>query len=73
MRTCLVVGLGKKGPSEIHYKKKLVRHSMKNKQIANPQYWPENQQLGPKIVKDDSPRLNSPFPTIFGEFPNKIP
>ena len=31
----------------------------------------ENQQLGSKLVQDDSPSLNNPFPTMFGKIPSK--
>ena len=41
--------------------------------IKNLQNRPENQQLGPKLIQDDSPSLNNPFPTIFGQFPSKNP
>ena len=33
--------------------------------IKNLQNRPENQQLGPKLIQDDSPSLNNPFPTNF--------
>ena len=39
----------------------------------NLQNWPENQQLGPKLIQDDSPSPNNKFPTIFGQFPCKNP
>ena len=41
--------------------------------IKNLQNRPENQQLGPKLIQDDSPSLNNKFPTIFDQFPNKNP
>ena len=41
--------------------------------IKNLQNRPENQQLGPKLIQDDSPSLNNPFPTIFGQIPGKNP
>ena len=39
----------------------------------NLQNRPENQQLGPKLIQDDSPSLNNQFPTIFGQIPGKHP
>ena len=45
----------------------------KNKKNKNLQNWPENQQLGPKLIQDDSPSLNNPFPTIFDQIPGKNP
>ena len=41
--------------------------------IKNLQNRPKNQQLGPKLIQDDSPSLNNPFPTIFGQIPGKNP
>ena len=52
-------------------KKKLK--SQKSKKIKNLQNRPENQQLGPKLIQDDSPSLNNKFPTIFGKIPGKNP
>ena len=42
----------------------------KIKKIKNLQNRPENQQLGPKLIQDDSPSQNKQFPTIF---PSKNP
>ena len=41
--------------------------------IKNLQNRPENQQLGPKLIQDDSPSLNNKFLTIFGKIPGKNP
>ena len=45
--------------------------SQKITKIKNLQNRPENQQLGPKLIQDDSPSLNNPFPTIFNQILDK--
>ena len=45
----------------------------KTQKIENLQNRPENQQLGPKLIQDDSPSLNNPCPTISGQIPDKNP
>ena len=57
----------------IFSKKPKIPKTQKIKKIKNLQNRPENQQLGPKLIQDDSPSLNNPFPTIFGKFPGKNP
>ena len=57
----------------IFQKKLKSPKSKKNKKIKNLQNRPESQQLGPKLIQDDSPSLNIPFPTIFGKIPCKNP
>ena len=53
-------------------KRKDSPDKLKNVQkIKNLQNWPENQQLGPKLIQDESPSLNNPFPNMFGKFPDK--
>ena len=54
-------------------KKTKIPKIPKIKKIKNLQNRPENQQLGPKLIQDDSPSLNNPFPTIFGKIPGKNP
>ena len=57
----------------IFSKKPKIPKIQKIKKIKNLQNRPENQQLGPKLIQDDSPSLNNPFPTIFGQIPGKNP
>ena len=55
----------------ISSKKPKIPKIPKIKKIKNLQNRPENQQLGPKLIQDDSPSLNNPFLTIFGKIPGK--
>ena len=57
----------------IFFKKTKIQKIPRIKKIKNLQNRPENQQLGPKLIQDDSPSLNNPLPTIFGQIPSKNP
>ena len=65
--------------SHIGHQKSIFQKNLKSqkskkiKKSKNLQNRPENQQLGPKLIQDDSPSLNNPFPTIFGQIPGKNP
>ena len=52
---------------------KTTKNPQNHQKSKNLQNRPENQQLGPKLIQDDSPSLNNQFPTIFGQIPGKNP
>ena len=65
MRTCLVVGHGKKGPPEINFFQNNLYDSFDKIKETCPN-WSENQELGPILGQNGDPDLIKLFPALLG-------